>query len=432
MRMRADRAACMAPCSAKLQLRRGTVASMNALSRILCTAALVAFALLVHSVAKADEPVYTQAELDQMLAPVALYPDTVLTHVLIAATYPVQVVRAARWSAENSGLAGEAALEAVEDRDWDDSVKALVAFPELLARMNDDLEWTQRIGDAFLAQEAAVLDTVQSLRTRAYNAGNLKSSEKVRVVRETETIVIEPTVERIVYVPVYDTRVVYGPWWWSAHPPVHWSSWPGRHYSSVGFYWGHGVHVRPAFYYSSFHWTNRHIIRGGGHRWYHQPRYYHRPRGNVNHYAQDRPRVQANKPPIRRGVVQPQDGWRRPPITTQRRATSSRPIVQQRRPSASRPVTARPSRSVARPAARTAAPRAVAPRSSMPRSAPSRTAVPAPVRSSVRGPAAARAVPMSKPTTRAPAARAPASAPRSAPSAAPRQQTSRPARQKDR
>ncbi len=390
---------------------------MNALTRILCTTALIAIAVLSQSVVKADEPIYTQAELDQMLAPVALYPDTILTHVLIAATYPVQVVQAARWSAENPALEGEAALAAVEDRDWDNSVKALVAFPELLARMNEDLEWTQRIGDAFLAQEAAVLDTVQALRTRAYNAGNLQSSEKVRVVRETETIIIEPTVERIVYVPVYDTRVVYGPWWWSAHPPVHWS-WPGRHYSSSGFYWGHGVHVRPAFYYSSFHWTNRHIVRGGGHRWHHQPRY-HRPRGHVNRYAEERPRVRANKPPIRRGV--------RPPITPDRRATSSRPFVQQRSASASRPVVTNRTRSVA---PRAAAPRSVAPRRAA-TAAPSRSR-PASPRASVRSPAAARAVPMSKPTSRAPAVRAPAPAPRSAPAAAPRQQTSRPARQKDR
>ncbi len=405
---------------------------MNALTRTLCTVTLVAIGLLTQPVAQANEPVYTQAELDQMLAPVALYPDTVLTHVLIAATYPVQVVRAARWSAENAGLEGEAALAAVDDRDWDDSVKALVAFPELLARMNDDLEWTQRVGDAFLAQEGAVLDTVQALRTRAYNAGNLQSSEKVRVVRETETIVIEPTVERIVYVPVYDTRVVYGPWWWSAHPPVHWS-WPSRHYSSVGFYWGHGVHVRPTFYYSSFHWTNRHIIRGGGHRWHHQPRYY-RPRGHVNRhvtrYAEDRPRVQANKPPIRRGI--------RPPISTPRSATSSRPLVQERRATSSRPVVqprrttssrsaiSSPTRSVSQPTTRSA-PRMAAPRAAAPRAA---TTAP---RASFSSPAAARAVPRSKPTTtRAPTASAPAPSRRSAPASAPRQQTSRPARQKER
>lgn len=393
---------------------------MNALTRLLCTAALVAVTVFANSAAAADEPIYTQAELDQMLAPVALYPDTVLTHVLIAATYPVQVVRAARWSAENPGLEGDAALAAVDDRDWDASVKALVAFPELLARMNEDLEWTQRIGDAFLVQEAAVLDTVQTLRTRAYNAGNLKSSEQIRVVRERETIVIQPTVERIVYVPVYDTRVVYGPWWWSAHPPVHWS-WPGRHYSSVGFYWGHGVHVRPAFYYSSFHWTNRHIVRGGGHRWHHQPRY------RQPHYRQsyDRPRVRANKPPVRRGVVGAQDGLQRPPVTAERRATSSRPFVQQRRATSSRPVVTSAPRSVSRPVSSPA--RSATPRAAVPRAVTPRAATPRAPRASVRSPAAGNAVPMAKPT-----ARAPAPSNRSAPAAAPRQQTSRPARQKDR
>src|SRR5690606_9466242 len=108
--------------------------------------------------AAADSGDFTAAELDQMLAPVALYPDTVLSHVLIASTYPLEVVQADRWTRENPGLETEAAVAAVENQDWDPSVKALVAFPQVLDRMSADLAWTQRLGDAFLADEGAVMD----------------------------------------------------------------------------------------------------------------------------------------------------------------------------------------------------------------------------------------------------------------------------------
>ena len=104
---------------------------------------------------------FTQEQLDQMLASIALYPDALLSQVLMASTYPLEVVEAARWSKSHSGLEGEQAVAAVADQDWDPSVKALVAFPRILARMDEDLDWTQRLGDAFLGQEAQVMETVQ-------------------------------------------------------------------------------------------------------------------------------------------------------------------------------------------------------------------------------------------------------------------------------
>ena len=394
---------------------------MKTFMTLVCLAALALAAAPAHS----QDPAYSQAELDQMLAPVALYPDAVLTHVLIAATYPVQVVQAARWTAENPGLEGDAALAASEDQQWDASVHALVAFPELLARMNEDLEWTQRVGDAFLAQESAVLDTVQQLRTRAYDTGNLRTSEKVRVVRETETIVIEPVVERVVYVPVYDTRVVYGPWWWSAHPPVYW----GHHHHSVGLFWGSGYHVVPSFYHSRFHWTDHYVVVHGD-RWHHRPRY-HRPR-----HGYDRPRVRDLKPPPRG------DAYDTRPTRTAR-ATRSRPVtpavrnvtpVRTTRPVVQARPTAQASRNDDRRTLRAPA--------SVPRSAPSRAPVAArtysapaaaarapsrPAAVSSRAPA--RAAPPMR-ATPAPAARTrPAAPARSAPA---RQQTSRPARRKQR
>jgi len=210
--------------------------------------------------ASAETPAgFSQAELDQMLAPIALYPDTVLSHVLIAATYPLEVVQAARWSRSNPGLDGEYAVAAVEHYPWDPSVMALVAFPELLARMDADLEWTQRLGDAFLIQEYQVLDTVQYLRDEAYASGHLRSNEYVRVVRETEYIYIEPSVTRVVYVPWYDPHTVYRNWRWSAYPPVYWHQ-PSGYRSGFSFHWGNGHHLQYGFFFSAVHWPSHRLV----------------------------------------------------------------------------------------------------------------------------------------------------------------------------
>lgn len=216
---------------------------------------------------------FTEAELDQLLAPIALYPDTVLSHVLIASTYPLEVVQADRWARANPGISAEDAVAAVENRDWEPSVKALVAFPQILERMSDDLAWTQRLGDAFLDNEARVMDAIQNLRNKAYAAGSLDRLEHVRVQRERDVIVIEPAVERVVYVPVYDTRVVYGHWWWNDYPPVYWHS--PAHYTYInGFYWGPRVYVGPSFFFSSFHWQRRHVVYVDYHRYHHRPHFY--------------------------------------------------------------------------------------------------------------------------------------------------------------
>ncbi|MBU2180501.1 MAG: DUF3300 domain-containing protein, partial [Gammaproteobacteria bacterium] len=165
---------------------------------------------------------FSQAELDQMLAPIALYPDTVLSHVLIAATYPLEIVKATRWLSTQSAMTSEQALKAAENEPWDPSVRALVAFPPLLTKMNNELEWTQKLGDAFLMQEEQLMATVQALRERAYAAGNLQDQEHIVVQRQEKVIVIEPRQPEVVYVPVYDTRVVYGDWMWREYPPIHW------------------------------------------------------------------------------------------------------------------------------------------------------------------------------------------------------------------
>jgi len=202
---------------------------------------------------------FSQAELDQMLAPIALYPDSVLSHVLIAATYPLEVVQAARWSRANSGYAGEHAVQAVESMPWDPSVMALVAFPELLERLDADLLWTQRLGDAFLIQEYQVLDTIQYLREEAYASGHLRSNEYVRVVRETRYIYIEPTVTRLVHVPWYDPYTVYGNWRFTAYPPVYWAE-PRGYRSGFSFYWGSGHRLQYGFFFSAFHWPSHRLV----------------------------------------------------------------------------------------------------------------------------------------------------------------------------
>jgi hypothetical protein len=206
-----------------------------------------------------SRPAFSQAELDQMLAPIALYPDALLSQILMAATYPLEVVEAARWSRAHPHLKGEAAVEAVADKDWDPSVKALVAFPQILARMDEDLEWTKRLGDAFLLQEEQVMATIQALRERAYANGHLESLPYMRAYRQEDAIYIAPRYTRYVYVPYYHPLVVYGPWWWPAHPPVFWAPPPGFHAHAI-FFWGSGILVTPGFFFSFCDWPRRQIV----------------------------------------------------------------------------------------------------------------------------------------------------------------------------
>jgi len=207
-------------------------------------------------------PVFTQQQLDQMLAPVALYPDSLLSQILMASTYPLEIVEAGRWSKANPNLKGDDAVKAAEQNGWDPSVTSLVAFPQILTMMDDNLTWTERLGDAFLAQQPQVMETVQNLRQRAYAAGNLKSNDQVRVDQQGQTIVIEPPNPQVVYVPYYDPRVVYGPWWWPEYPPVYWGPWPGYYVRpgfGVGFAWGVGITVGAGFFFGAFDWPHRHI-----------------------------------------------------------------------------------------------------------------------------------------------------------------------------
>lgn len=216
---------------------------------------------VMPAVQAADQPevAFSQAELDQMLAPIALYPDALLSQVLIASTYPLEIIQADRWVRSNKDLKTEDALKFAENKDWDPSVKALVAFPDILHRLSDDVDWTQRLGDAFLSNEDQVMDSVQRLRKRAYATGNLEKAQHITVEQDDNNIIIEPREERVVYVPVYDTRVVYGNWWWPHYPPVYWH-YPSNYTYVSGFYWGTSIYLGPTYFYSSCHWRDRRVV----------------------------------------------------------------------------------------------------------------------------------------------------------------------------
>lgn len=192
--------------------------------------------------------VFNQGELDAMLAPIALQPDGVVSQVLIAATYPDEVAAAAQWSRANPHLRGEDAVRAVQNEPWDPAVKALVAFPELLLRMDESPQWLGDLGEAFVSQQAQVMDTVQGLRRRAQSAGNLPNSDQYRVYEQGETIYVEPR-SQIVYVRYYDPYIVYGPWWWPYYRPVYWSAWAPR-----------PVFVTHGFFYARPMWPQKHVL----------------------------------------------------------------------------------------------------------------------------------------------------------------------------
>ena len=168
---------------------------------------------------------FSQAELDQLMAPIALYPDALLAQVLMASTYPLQIVEAARWQKANATLKDKALEDALQQQAWDPAVKSLVVFPQVLGMMNEKLDWTQKLGDAFLAQQQEVLATAQSLRQKAQAQGALKDSDQQKVVtaqeNNTTVIKIEPTNPEVVYVPTYNPTVVYGAWPYPAYPPYY-------------------------------------------------------------------------------------------------------------------------------------------------------------------------------------------------------------------
>lgn len=201
---------------------------------------------------------YSQEELAQMLAPIALYPDALLAQVLMASTYPLEVIEADRWVKRNPGMKVNALDAALVAEEWDPSVKALCHFPSILALMSERITETTNLGNAFLAQEAEVMDMVQELRAKAYAQGNLTTSSEQKVIVEKETIIIEPADPQVIYVPYYDPFYIYGPWWYPAYYPYYWGP--------TGVSLGIGISYWPSFYFgftfgswSYFDWPHRYI-----------------------------------------------------------------------------------------------------------------------------------------------------------------------------
>lgn len=201
---------------------------------------------------------FTTEQLDQMLAPIALYPDALLSQVLMAATYPLEVVEAARWSQANPNLKGDAAVAAVKDKSWDVSVKSLVAFPQTLQMMSNQLDWTQKLGDAMIGQQKDVATAVQRLRAKAEAAGNLKSTSQQKVTTQSSgganAIVIEPANPEVLYVPYYNPAWAYGAWPYPAYPPPYYP--PPPNYGAAlmsGMMFGLGVAAGAAMF-GGWHW----------------------------------------------------------------------------------------------------------------------------------------------------------------------------------
>jgi len=207
----------------------------------------------------AAAPSYTQQQLDQMIAPIALYPDPLISQVLMASTYPLEVVEASRWlqAPGNAQLQGDALAQALAQQPWDPSVKSLVNVPQVLTLMNNNLQWTEQLGNAFLAQQDQVMDSVQHLRQMAQASGHLASTPEQTVAYDSGDVVIQPANPQEMYVPYYNPSVVYGNWPYPGYAPYYFQPYPGSVYATVGgIGFGFGV-VLIGNYWGWNHWDWR-------------------------------------------------------------------------------------------------------------------------------------------------------------------------------
>ena len=196
----------------------------------------------------------TAPQLQALVAPVALYPDSLLSQVLMAATYPLEVAEASSWLKSNPNLKGEALQDALKNQSWDNSVKSLLSFPDALNTLGSKLDWTQRLGDAYLAQPKDLFQAVQALRARAKQSGNLNSGSQITVTQSPQQeIVIAPTNPQVIYVPTYNPQFVFGAWPYPAYPPAP-AYYSGASMAAVGLMsFGVGMAVGAALW-STPHW----------------------------------------------------------------------------------------------------------------------------------------------------------------------------------
>src|ERR1019366_9550200 len=227
---------------------------------ILAVLLLCAGVLLAQQAPPAPPPpdqALSPDQLDDLVAPIALYPDPLLTQVLVAATDRLEVVQASQWMQKNPGISGPALTQAAQQQNWDASVQALAVFPDVLKRLNDDVVWTTNLGNAFLAQQQGVMDAVQRMRQKAQQSGKLQSTAQENVVTTTAGgqpyIDIEPANPEVIYVPVYDPMWIWGAPMWYPYP--RWW-WPQRSFLTGGLYFGFGGPIDMGLYFG-----------GGWHGW---------------------------------------------------------------------------------------------------------------------------------------------------------------------
>lgn len=228
---------------------------MSSLKQLLAVALCVSI-VLASNVGFADQPDESMPvqdakqspdQLQQLVAPIALYPDELVAQVLAAATYPTQVVEADRWLQAHPDIKGKKLAKEVDKHPWDSSVKALTQFPSVLANMDKNLSWTSSLGDAYVNQQQDVMNAVQAMRKRAQSAGHLQTTSQQVVTGQGQTIVIEPAATDVVYVPTFDPWLVYGApiavWpGWYPYPGLFWDG-PGITFGvgfGIGFFAGYG------------------------------------------------------------------------------------------------------------------------------------------------------------------------------------------------
>jgi uncharacterized membrane protein YgcG len=240
------------------------------------------------SSSEAVQVAWSPDELNQLVAPIALYPDALVAQIVAAASYPTEVVEADRWIQQNSGLKGEELAKAADSQSWDPSVKALTQFPSVLTTMDKNLSWTSALGEAYVNQPQNVLDAVQVMRGRAQQAGNLESTPQESVTTEGQSIVIQPADPDVVYVPEYDPWDVYG------EPLDYYPDWVGVPGAFVGpgiaFGLGVGVGVFGGFGWGWHHWGadwhGREVEYNHNHYISHSPTFinHNRPFGDHGHF----------------------------------------------------------------------------------------------------------------------------------------------------
>jgi uncharacterized membrane protein YgcG len=358
------------------RFRQSAIRSLLVLAILLSLVSLPLPTALAQSKAGADEPLSSE-KIEQLVAPIALHPDPLLTQILMSSTYPLEVVQAARWAQKNSKVSGKQLEDAMAKLDWDPSVKSLTAFPQVLQMMNDELGWTQQLGNAFLAQQQDVLDAVQRLRKRADKEGNLKATKEQTVKKQkvesqgggTETvIIIKPADPKVIYVPAYNPTVIYGTWPYVAYPPYYW--YPPGYVARRAFWFGVGVTAGSALWghcnwrhgnisinvnkYNNF---NRSKITSP--KWNHNPRHrravpykgrdvakrYGQGRRDVRSREQFRGRAKAGrKDLVKRPDVGKRPGAGKRPTARKTPKSAARPKAKKARPAAKRTKRSTPAR----------------------------------------------------------------------------------------